>query len=59
MDAVGADGLAPIAVITAVVGRAAVALAATAYFIIPAIVLGIGWRLTARGLDRLVEPRSS
>ena len=59
VDAVGADGLAPIAVITAVVGRAAVALAGTAYLIVPAIVLGMAWSIAARGLDRLAGSPSS
>lgn len=52
-DAIVVGGLDPVAILTAVIGRAAVALAGTAYLIIPALVLGGAWSLAARGLMRL------
>lgn len=52
-DAFGANGLDPVAILTAAIGRAAYALVGTAYLILPAIVLGLAWSLAARGLMRL------
>ncbi len=42
----------------AIVGRAAVAAAGIAYLLIPALVLGSAWSVSARGLSRLVGGRS-
>ena len=55
VDAVAAHGLDPIAVLTAIFGRAAVALYATAYLMLPALAAGAAWSLLARGLMRLDE----
>jgi hypothetical protein len=52
-DTAAADGFAPLAVATAVIGRALYGLAGVAYLIIPAIALGLAWSLAARGLMRL------
>ena len=57
-DALAAHGLDPVAVILAIVGRAAVAAAGIAYLLIPALVLGSVWSIAARGLVRLVGGRS-
>jgi hypothetical protein len=54
-DAVATSGFEPVSVATAVVGRALVAAAGTAYLIIPALILGLAWSLAARGLMRLHE----
>ncbi len=58
-DAIGADGLDAVAILTAVVGRAVYALAGAAYLILPAIVLGAAWSVAAWGMTRLVRSRSS
>lgn len=42
----------PIAIATAIAGRALYALVSTTYLIVPAIVLGMIWSVTARGLAR-------
>ena len=57
-DALAAHGLDPVAVVLAIVGRAAVAAAGIAYLLIPALVLGSVWSIAARGLVRLVGGRS-
>jgi hypothetical protein len=59
-DAVAADGLDPVALGTAGVGRAAVAVAGAAYLIVPAIAIGLGWSVATYGLAafaRQVGPR--
>ena len=48
-----ADGFAPLAVATAVIGRALYGLTGIAYLILPALALGLAWSLAARGLMRL------
>lgn len=53
VDAVATHGLDPIAVLTTIFGRAAVALIATAYLMLPALAAGAAWSLLARGLMRL------
>lgn len=58
VDAIGTDGLDPIRVVSAAVGRAALALAGAAYLVIPAIVLGMAWSVAARGLDHVVGTHS-
>jgi hypothetical protein len=53
-----AKGVDPIAIAAAVLGRALVGIAGTAYLIIPAIALGLAWSVAARGLyvvDRFDE----
>jgi len=57
-DRISADGLDPLGILTAIAGRAAYALAATFYLILPAIVLGVAWSLAACGLTRLARSRS-
>jgi hypothetical protein len=53
-DAVATNGLDPIAVLTAVIGRAAYAvIVSAAYLILPALAAGAVWSLLARGLVRL------
>ena len=44
----------PIAIATVIAGRALYALASTTYMIVPAIVLGAGWSVAARSLERRV-----
>jgi hypothetical protein len=54
IDAFATNGLDPIAVLTAVIGRAAYGvIASAAYLILPALVAGGAWSLVARGLVRL------
>jgi hypothetical protein len=57
IDAFATNGLDPIAIPTAVIGRAGYAVIATAYLILPALAAGGAWSLAARGLVRL-EGRS-
>ena len=52
-DTVATNGLDPLAIATTIAGRAFYSLAGTAYLIVPALVLGGAWSLTARGLARL------
>jgi hypothetical protein len=52
-DAVAEDGLDLVAVVVAIVGRAAVTTAGIAYLIVPAIVLGSAWSISAQSLSRL------
>jgi hypothetical protein len=52
-DTWAAEGFAPIAVATAVVGRALYGATGIAYLILPAVALGLAWSLAARGLMRL------
>ena len=49
-DAVGAGSPSLISIIEAVVGRTLVALAGTAYLLLPALALGLVWALTARAI---------
>ena len=44
------------ALVTAIVGRTALALAGTAYLIIPAMALGLLWSVVARGLTMIRRP---
>ncbi|HEV8403040.1 MAG TPA: hypothetical protein VGQ31_08405 [Candidatus Limnocylindrales bacterium] len=53
-EAVAAHGTDIVAVAIAIAGRAVVAAAGVAYLIVPALVLGSAWSLTARSLSRLV-----
>lgn len=52
-ETVATNGLDPLAIATTIAGRAFYALAGTAYLILPALVLGGGWSVAARGLTRL------
>jgi hypothetical protein len=54
-----AEGFAPFAVATAVVGRALYGLTGIAYLILPALALGLAWALAARGLMGLDSTKSS
>jgi hypothetical protein len=49
-DSVRANGSDPVALIAAVVGRAALAVASAAYLLIPALVGGLLWSVASRGL---------
>ena len=49
-DSLGANGPDPVALIVAVVGRAALAVASAAYLIVPALVAGSLWSLAGRGI---------
>jgi hypothetical protein len=49
-DSLGTNGLEPVALIVAVVGRAALAVASAAYLIVPALIAGSLWSLSGRGL---------
>ena len=51
-DTAVADGFAPLAVATAVIGRALYGLAGTAYLITPALAVGLAWSVAARFLLR-------
>lgn len=52
-DSIATHGLDVFAVLTAVIGRGAVALISTAYLILPAIGAGLAWSVAARSLMRL------
>ena len=58
-DTWAAAGRDPLAITGALAGRAAYALAATAYLIVPAIVVGAAWSVAARGLKNLLGSRTS
>lgn len=57
-DSLVADGPDPVALATAIIGRFVVALAGTAYLIIPAVLLGLAWSVVARGLMTLMISRT-
>lgn len=56
-DAIAAQGFDPFAIATAILGRALVALAGTAYLILPALGLGLAWSVAARWLMQVGRPR--
>jgi hypothetical protein len=58
-DSLAGNGVDPFAIVVAVTGRGLYAVAGAAYLIIPAIVLGAAWSLSAWGLAHLVRTRSS
>ena len=49
-DSLGTNGPDPVALIVAVAGRAALAVASAAYLIVPALIAGSLWSLAGRGL---------
>jgi hypothetical protein len=50
-DSIGANGLDPVALLTAIIGRAAYdVVVSAAYLIVPALIAGFLWSLAARGL---------
>lgn len=57
-ETVAANGLDPLAIATAIVGRAFYSLAGTAYLIVPALLVGGAWSIAARGLRNLDGSRS-
>ena len=56
-DSIAADGLDVIALVAAVVGRAALGLVGTAYMIVPALLAGVLWSLSAHSLSWIDGPR--
>ncbi|MEO8571301.1 MAG: hypothetical protein ABI553_06325 [Chloroflexota bacterium] len=52
-----AQGLDPLAIVTAIGGRAAYGFISTAYLIVPALVAGVAWTFAVRGLERLTGAR--
>jgi hypothetical protein len=58
-DVIAIQGLDVVAILMAVIGRAAYALVGTAYLLVPAIAAGVAWSLTARALGGIRRARPS